>query len=131
MDPNRQSHALAACPTLGTAMSHRGVGPRHQISLPRFPRVGNEAAELLAELRALAPESVGMGSPVRAWDINLPFRVLGNWIQAISEHHYICHRCCVREQSGEFPPPEISPSPQLEAQTRGLMCCTGPRGKHW
>jgi hypothetical protein len=79
------------------------------------------------KLRASALESVGMGSPVWAWDINLPFRVLGNWIQAISKRHYICHRRCVREQCGEFPPPGISPSPLLEAQTRGLKCCTGLR----
>jgi hypothetical protein len=63
VDPICQSHALAACPALGTALSHRGVGPCRQISLPRFPPIRNEPAELRTELRAkTAGEGAGTGS---------------------------------------------------------------------
>jgi hypothetical protein len=98
---------------------------------PSFAQPNPSPSHGRCVIRALAPESVGMGSPVRAWDINLPFRVLGNLTQAIFERHDPCHRRCVRKQCGEFSPPGISPSSWLEAQTSGLKCCTGSLGRRW
>jgi hypothetical protein len=83
--PAAQSHIARADCLTGLRVT-RGW-PGLSVLSPSFAQPNPSPSHGRCVIRTSALESVGMGSPVRAWDINLAFRVVGNLIQAISERH--------------------------------------------